>query len=301
MHPSRILLASILSVFLPAVASACSQCLSGNPVPACALGDAAPGRFRWGFEERRLSKANAMDDEPGVESSREHRLAVFGAWRARECVTLLVRAPYAVKELRTAPAEGVSSIRRTRGPGDLEALAILTVVRMGERHPFRLDVVAGGSAPTGADDLRAIGGERYEAHLQPGTGAWSATLGVNASKRAGDGEWTLGARGRVNERGRHGYRYGGAFLCDGGFEWSRWKRFRPTMGLDGRAVAHDVAEDGTAVANTGGAVLYVAPGLRWAPSRDWGLEAGLQVPVAQSLAGDQTEHATARVTLEVGR
>jgi hypothetical protein len=49
--------------------------------------------------------------------------------------------------------------------------------------------------------------------------------------------------------------------------------------------------------NTGGTVIYAAPGARWVSSFGLVLEGAVQIPFAQALYGGQTEHTTARVSL----
>jgi hypothetical protein len=53
--------------------------------------------------------------------------------------------------------------------------------------------------------------------------------------------------------------------------------------------------------NTGGTVLYAAPGARWTTSFGLVLEAAVQIPFAQALYGEQEEHTTARVALAMAR
>jgi hypothetical protein len=70
--------------------------------------------------------------------------------------------------------------------------------------------------------------------------------------------------------------------------------------MNGRSAGRDLTEDGTYDENTGGTVLYLAPGARWR----WqgvGLEAGVQIPVLESLYGIQDEHTTARLAVSLGR
>ena len=63
----------------------------------------------------------------------------------------------------------------------------------------------------------------------------------------------------------------------------------------------DRLEDGTMGENTGGTVTYLAPGLRWSSPLGPTVEGSVQFPVAQSLYGEQTEHATGRLTLSISR
>ena len=69
----------------------------------------------------------------------------------------------------------------------------------------------------------------------------------------------------------------------------------------GRRRLWDRLEDATTGENTGGAVLYATPGVRWVSTLGLSVEAAVQIPVAQALYGTQTEHTTARVSLAMSR
>ena len=71
--------------------------------------------------------------------------------------------------------------------------------------------------------------------------------------------------------------------------------------LNGRTAARDRLEDGARGENTGGTVVYAGPGARWHSGIGVSLEAAAQIPVLQSLNGDQDEHTTLRMALSVDR
>ena len=71
--------------------------------------------------------------------------------------------------------------------------------------------------------------------------------------------------------------------------------------LNGRTAARDRLEDGAVGENTGGTVVYAAPGARWRSGIGVTLEAAAQIPVLEELNGDQDEHATLRIALSVDR
>ena len=279
-------------------ARACSQCMCGTPFPADVLGGVVPTRFTYGLEERYLSKSNALDEGPGTEEEREHRIAAFGLWRPLDRVALLARVPYAVKEIKTRPLGGAESVADAHGLGDAELLAMVGIVHSAG---LSLGVVAGAAAPTGANDLKDASGERLDAHLQAGTGAWTGSGGLNVSVAAAGGSWEASALGRGSGTNQHGYRYGNVLLYTAGFTSRAGNGIRLLAQLNGRTAARDRLEDGTMGVNTGGTVVYAAPGARWVTGLGLSVEAAIQVPVTQSLYGDQTEHTTARLSLAMSR
>ncbi len=288
----------MVAIVSPRNVPACSQCMCGTPFPANVLGGVVPTQFTWGLEERYLSKSNALDEGPGEEQEREYRVAAFGLWRPLNRLALIGRLPYAFKDLSSRPLGEAASVASVHGLGDAELLAMLGLVQTAGVHPLLVAVVLGGAAPTGANDLKDASGQRLDAHLQTGTGAWTGTGGLNLAMPAGaTGVWEASALGRVNGTNDHGYRYGNVLLYNAGFTSRSWSGARLLLQLNGRSAARDRLEDGTMGANTGGTVLYAAPGVRWTSTIGLSIEAAIQVPVAQSLFGIQTEHTTARVSL----
>jgi hypothetical protein len=198
-------------------AVACSQCMCGTPFPAGVMGGVVPMRFTYGLEERYLSKSNALDEGPGSELEREHRLIGFALWRPHARLAFVGRLPYAMKEITTQPTGEAESVERAHGLSDAELLAMVGVAQTSGERPLALGLVAGVTAPTGANELENANGERLDAHLQPGTGAWTGTGGLNLAISASGGTWEASALGRVNGANVHGYRYGNVALYNAGF------------------------------------------------------------------------------------
>lgn len=282
-------------------AHACSECMCGTPFPADALGGVVPMEFRYGFEERYLSKSNALDDGPGEEREREHRVSAFALWRARDQLALLVKLPYNVKEVTETPAGGPADSRRSNGWGDAEATALIGVTRPRGGRGATLGVVAGITAPTGPNSVRDGAGELLDSHLQPGAGAWSGTVGTSLAATAGTGLVDASVLRRWNGTNGRGYRYGRTLLYNLGYSSRPVSGWQLIAQLNGRSAARDHLEDGTRGVNTGGTVVYVAPGLRWTSAIGIGVEAAVQVPVLRSLYGDQEEHVTGRLALSVNQ
>lgn len=276
-------------------ATACSQCMCGTPFPAGVMGGVVPMQFTYGLEDRYLSKSNALDEAPGTELEREHRLSAFALWRPHARLALVGRLPYAMKEITTQPTGGAESVERSHGLADAELLTMVGVAQTNGERPLALGLVAGFTAPTGANELENDIGERLDAHLQPGTGAWSGTGGLNLAISTSSGSWEASALGRLNGTNVHGYRYGNVLLYNAGFTSRSQHGVRMLLQINGRSAAKDQLEGGGPGENTGGTVLYAAPGARWTTSFGLVLEAAVQVPFAQALYGVQTEHTTARL------
>lgn len=284
-----------------APAFACSQCMCGAPFPASVLGGLQPAAFTYGLEERYLSKASALDEGPGEEQEREHRVAAYAMWRPAVRLALLARVPYDVKEIASHPVGAQSTLDRAHGLGDAELLALIGLAHTTGARPLVLGGVAGVTAPTGSNELRDGAGTRLDAHLQPGAGAWSGSAGLHAALTARAGVWDASALGRVNGTNAHGYRYGAALLYNAGFTSRAWRGVQALAQMNGRSAARDRLEGGATGVNTGGTVLYASPGVRWSAVTGVAIDAALQIPVAQRMFGDQREHTTARLALSLAR
>ena len=294
-------IAFLLATALAGRAHACSQCMCGTPFPAGVLGGVVPMQFAYGLEERFLSKTSALDAGPGEEREREHRVAAFAMWRPLDRIALLARLPYNLKEITGAGAAAAEGTQTSRGVGDAELTVLAGLMRQAGGRATTLGVVLGGSAPTGSSDVRDAGGERLDAHLQPGTGAWSGTVGLNLTVGAGRGTWDASVLGRTSGTNAHGYRYGNAMLYNAGFTSRAWRGVQWLAQINGRSAARDRFEDGSAGASTGGMVTYVAPGVRWRFGPGLIVDGAVQVPAIQRLFDDQHEHATGRLSLSIGR
>jgi hypothetical protein len=298
---SILLLVPLFAMVLVPRVRACSQCMCGTPFPADALGGVVPMQVRYGFEERYLSKASALDEEPGTEREREHRVSGFMLWRASDRLALLGRLPYNVKKIEETPLGGEASTQTAQGLGDAEAMALVGLAHTSGEHPTVFGMVLGVTAPTGSNNVENDNGERLDAHLQPGTGAWSGTAGLNVAVSVGGGIVDGSVLGRVNGKNSHDYRYGDVLLFNAGYTTPARRGVRLVAQVNGRSAERDQLEDGTIGENTGGTVVYLSPGARWQTGLGLDIEGAVQVPVVESLFGDQDEHTTGRVALSLSR
>ena len=296
-----LLTGAVLATTLAARVDACSQCMCGMPFPSDVLGGVVPMQLSFGFEERYLSKSNALEAEPGNETQREHRLAAFGLWRPWDRLALLGRLPYNFKEITERPEGGGTTVENTTGLGDAELLALAGLVSAAGRLPATLGLVVGVTAPTGSNNAENTSGERLDAHLQPGTGAWSGTFGLHLAVSFAPGIWDASLMGRLNGTSSHDYHYSNTLLFNAGFMSRAWKNMHLLAQINGRSAERDHLEDGTTGEHTGGTVIYAAPGLSWRTGLGLTLEGSVQVPFYEALYGIQDEHTTGRFMLSMTR
>jgi hypothetical protein len=299
----RLMLAAAMAVLVAAAhdtrAMACSQCLCGSPTPPGYLLGEALGRLNFGMEERYLSKANALEAGPGEESQIEHRVAGLLLYRPLPRAAFQARLSYVVKK-NTEAAEGEAEmITKTQGVGDAELLGRFDVWRSGTEMTRRaaLAVVGVVGAPTGGSKERNAIGELLEAHLQPGTGAWSGGVGVAVDLSTPTGAFSASVLGRANGTNDQDFRYGNVVLFNVGYARALPSSWQAALELNGRAAERDEIGDGEQDPNSGGTLLYAAPSVRWSGLGAVAFDLLLQIPVAKNLNGTQTEKTTGRLAL----
>jgi hypothetical protein len=294
-----IIVSILLTLGGASAAFACSQCMCGTPFPSDALGGVVPMEYRFGLEERFLSKSNGLEGgELGEEEEQEHHVSGFGVWRPTNRLALLGRVPYVVKEITESPLGGAETVGRASGLGDIGATALVGLARL--RTTGSLALVLGVTAPTGDNNV-SENGERLDAHLQPGIGAWSGSTGFNFSLPLARGTFEVSTLGRWSGTNDHGYRYGNVALYNLGYTSPERGGFALLAQINGRSADRDRFEDGTMGEHTGGTVIYASPGVRWFAPNGVSIEAAVQIPFVENLYGIQDEHTTARFALSYGR
>jgi hypothetical protein len=281
-------------------ALACSQCLCGSPTPPGYLLLDGVSRLNYSIEDRYLSKSNRLDDVPGDERQNEHRISGILTWHPAPRLALQGRLPYVIKTNVASPVGEAQTLTRSRGIGDGEVLARFDLARTGEPFTSRraaLAVVVAVIAPTGSNDARDGSGERVDQHLQPGSGAWSGLSGLAADLSRGRMAMSASVMFRGNGTNAHDYRYGNAVLFNLGAARTLGTAWQASLELNGRDAAQDQTETGERDPNSGGALIYAAPGIRWTGLGPVAIDLLVQIPVVQALDGDQTEKTTGRLAL----
>lgn len=181
--------------------------------------------------------------------------------------------------------------RRQSGIGDLTLLGRYTAYESnGPGRTLRIASFLGIKAPTGQDDA-SDGLGRLPPSLQPGSGAWDGLGGaVLTYQTLGfeiDSQLSYTARREAN-----GFQAGNVARFDASLQYRLWPR---RLGTGLPAFLYGVLEanlghasrgriDGVDDPDSGGTTLFITPGLQYV-TRQWIVEAGLQLPVSQRLNG----------------
>lgn len=297
----------LLSAALAPRAAGCSICRCGDPT-FNALGAAmyTPGRFRLTLDWDRLDKGNGVSDPGSTEivgrdAEIENRFTLGVAYSFGERLTLVGRLPLSVRRLTSTDVSGEITTK-TNGLSDPDFTALFRVwaspFRPGLGQRAWVSLVAGVKTPWGKNEL-SEDGERLDEHAQPGTGATDVYGGLSAIVQL-DPQSSVFASFQYRRTGTNGhdYRYGRATTANLAYERKLGNAVDAVVEANWRHAEQDrIDGDGNRDPNTGGDIVYVTP--RLVLDFGGGLlgRAGVQIPVAKSLYGDQTERANVNVGL----
>jgi hypothetical protein len=323
-HFSKILLATAVSLMFAPPAFAHHPGAPGNanatgPINTLSATTAEQGSFSAGLAYESTT-FDALSDET-LEAAAEaaaaaghahvHSLdelqsyALTFGYGVTNDITLSVRVPYLLRDgVRTGHFHGgvpeVEAEGGSSGIGDVLALLQWRVV--GSEN-VDVSLFGGVTAPTGEDNVRNDFGDAFASEFQPGSGAWDFATGAAVTRRAG--HWSFDAGALYTSAGKNdadddlGDRlaYGAAasyrvlghpphHVHQGIGEHSH---LHVDLALELNGEWHDEAAEGGEIdPNSGGHVVYLAPGVRVVHDAVAGyLTVG--VPVVSEMSGVQAE------------
>jgi hypothetical protein len=277
-------LVALAWVAWPRPAAACATCSCGDPtITSMGTEQSFAGRLRLslGYSHRSDRSGAPRVDE---EARGEDRLDLNVAYSPTKWLQLAATLPLVQRTVTEVDLD-----RDTlRGSGDLDLRARLTVWtnrRFAPRHTVGL--LAGATLPTAGVREDAMGEALDLDHqlgglaLTPRAGVyylqlvhpWSLYASVSAAhvvKVAGDEK----AGDHVN--------------ATAAAQWQPGETWGVRLAVDGKL--EDRASDGRGgMADTGGASVFLSPGVIWSPRLDWVVEASVQLPVVNALHGTHSE------------
>jgi hypothetical protein len=210
------------------------------------------------------------------------------SYRASSAITAFIKAPYVVRRF-TSLKDGVESPEASDGIGDME-LAVLMNTEIFSRPgaSYMGSVVATLKTATGQNDELLENGERLDEHLQAGTGSMGSQIGLILTRISSMHSEYISGYFRSTGENDFGYKYGTAYLYNGGFMYRVTSSIAVSAELNGRYAKRDEAY-GAQLHNTGGSVVYLTPGLRWRLGPQVVLSTNLRVPVIERLNDEQDE------------
>lgn len=284
---------AVLVLGAPGFSDACTVCRCGDPAfAALGLDLFNPGRFNLALDWDRFEKEQGSG--ASEEQLVEDRFTVTASYAVTGRLTLIGRIPWSSRTLSEHEDGGLDEVS-TSGLSDPELFVNLRLwsapitPSVGSRGWVGLQ--AGVKTPWGDNDQHA-NGERIDEHAQPGTGS-TDWIGGLAGVLVLDPRSTLfgSAQYRYTGANTWGYRYGSLFLATFGYERSLGRVLDGVIEADFRDAGEDrIDEHGELDPDTGGRMLYLTPRLLVRLSSGLVGRVSAQVPVAENLNGEQTEH-----------
>lgn len=222
-------------------------------------------------------------------------------------LTLSVRLPHIyrnnVAEVHPdGPGFDVEHLGDASGLGDLSVLGQWRFINSSSLG-LEVSAFAGVKAPTGKTNAKSAEGETFEAEFQPGSGSWDVLAGLAVTRRYQDwsfdisGLYTFASEGTQNTNLGDRFTYGAAVSYRAFGE-------KPHGHEDGTVDTHGPAVDlvlelngewsekqvidGEVDRNSGGHVLYLAPGARYT-NENFSAFTSVGFPIINDLTGFQAE------------
>ncbi len=302
----RCLMAALIAGLPYSVVSACEFCLVSQGIsPLQTLNGVG---LRVNQRYTLLDEVYQGDREitnPGV-SERFWTTELSGFYGVNDrlllIATLPVRKTEGVGDVSTG-ADGEIEVDTARGGdggvGDMALMGRYTIFSL---HTLTsttlLAASAGVKLPTGSTDGRNDAGDFLDAHIQLGTGSTDVLLGMSAShaiKRWNLSANVLAAVATEGEFGQARHQFGDSINYDVTAKFRLWPmavgaapvQWFVSLGVNGEWRGHE-HEERLRVADSGGHVLYLTPGLQVVIGSKWVLEASFQQAVQHDLDGIQT-------------
>jgi hypothetical protein len=196
-----------------------------------------------------------------------------------------------VESLAGETPEGLQN----RGLGDVIALARYKLYSDTRGGRTRVVAATGGlKVPTGTTNKLMADGELADAHMQLGSGTWDPVLGTSAIFAEGDFAIAANALTTIPmSANAAGHRFGNNLNYDATLRYrAAWLNeaeesgLFATIGVLGEWRGEET-EAGEVNANSGGNVMYLAPGVQALLSDYTSIEASFELPILHDLNGTQ--------------
>lgn len=278
---------------LPTLCLFCKLCVWSTSSTAASLtfNTALPiSKDEWILREQLIWMQSSNDPTSMQRTMKVSGLMSMLGYGVSRDFTVFGVLPYLDKRLNMN-IDGATVRRQNKGVGDASIMARYTIFEDNlPGHTFRIAPFVNLKAPTGehqASDRRG----RLAPALQVGSGSWDGQVGVVTSWQSLDWGGDMQLAHQIN-RSANGYRAGTATR----FDLSIQRRLLPdTLGEGVPSFLYGGIEFnlthtgknqnlGIDDPDSGGTTLSLTPTLQYV-TRNWVLEAGIQIPVSQRLNG----------------
>lgn len=239
------------------------------------------------FNHRMASAVQHLEGEG--EKLREIRPVLTLTYGATEHLLISASAASSFKRLESVSESGSETIN-TSGLGDLQIGAMWSrKIMTGISSSYSLGLLFSVKVPTGENN-KMSDGERLEEHVQPGSGSWDFKGGIGLTRFGDRHSIFASVFYRANGTNEYDYHFGNAFLYNFGGSVAVAGQVSLTAEINGRYAERDKEAD-EELSNTGGWVLYLAPGIRYQILPYIGIVSSVQIPTFNDLNDEQDEGA----------
>ena len=243
-----------------------------------------------------LLVADSKVDDPAQRSVSVRVTPISLVYGLRGSVSVIGIFPFVDKEMSASGPDGSTTVGGGTGIGDATFLVKWRFFRRDRgRGTFRIAVEGGVKTPTGSDNLRAAGGALLPPALQRGSGSWDPTADLTLTwvPSTERGRWIFSAdTGATIATEANEFEQGDRFAYDAAAKY----RIHPArypgrdtfllLEINGRWQGR-ARSIGLELADSGGHVVYLSPGIQFLLRGNLILEGGVQIPVLRELNGTQ--------------
>ncbi|MFQ5638330.1 MAG: hypothetical protein ACE5IR_10100 [bacterium] len=220
----------------------------------------------------------------------------------RRSVSLNSQEVYHDEEEEMGEEHGHAPVHRHTGSGtsfnlgDFNILGRYTFLRLNSfTQSTSLALEGGIKIPSGSTNSRDAAGNFLDAHIQPGTGSWNYLMGFSLNHinnyfgLSSNWLYSINATG---EAGDDDYRYGNWLNADIAVKYELFssqtneRSLFLILGINGELRGKEEI-NGRIIENTGGEVLYFAPGFQFMMTPAIFIEASFQYPIYHNLNGEE--------------
>lgn len=274
-----------LLMLAPSVSQACSTCMVGDPTQSL-MGAEKPYEDRLRMSLDYLSRSEELGREGfNKKTIDEQRLSLGVAYAPGRRWMLGVNLPWVNRELESfnLSNESVSTI------GDMTLTVKNFMQAKTSMQKNMYGFLGGVKLPTASEQLDGSGAP-LDFDVQPGQGATVVNAGGWYARFNFPYLFYASASYHVASEGYQDFQAGDALVYNATAQYATDYSLSYYLGLEGRSSQRD-SFAGVDDPDSGGSIVFVAPGVIYTMMPDLLLNAVLKLPVLDGLNGDHTESA----------
>ncbi len=249
-------------------------------------------------------KNNAVDDAHGdVHSVNTYvQPSVFAAYGITDDFTFGLKVPYVLRSGIRSPNEDGDAVNKLGDPSGFGDVSFFGQYRFyhSADNLNHAALTIGLKTPTGSTNVKTNQGDAFEAHHQPGGGAWNPSAGLSFTRVMGSYSFDTNVLYTVATKGAQGtdlgdnfgynfalsYAFGAParnafFSASNNAPWTavlelngEWQGYQKTAGLKDP--------------NSGGHTMFISPGIRYSGHQHWNTALSVGAPILKDFNGYQT-------------